>query len=255
MPKGICLLSVIPMRAEAASKSEMVSQLLFGETYEVIAQNDNWVHIKTHADNYEAWISANQFEIWDEVNTPYLVSANFPYINAQKINDTNPLRLLPGSILHQGNFENDVLNFQINQHAYQTNIAKAELSIPTLIEFAKQFLGSPYLWGGRTLFGMDCSGFTQLIYKVAGIQIPRDAYQQATIGEDVSFVNETQAGDLAFFDNAEGRITHVGMMLGKGEIIHASGMVRIDVLDSYGIFNEKLGTHTHKLRLIKRLLN
>ncbi len=114
---------------------------------------------------------------------------------------------------------------------------------------------APYLWGGRTFWGIDCSGFTQLIYKIAGLQLPRDAWQQAEIGETIDFLNETKLGDLAFFDNENGRITHVGIMNGQGEILHASGKVRIDLIDSYGVFNETKGKHTHKLRTIKRMMN
>ncbi len=258
MQKGICLLSVIPLRAAAESKSEMVSQLLFGETYEVLAQNHNWIQIKTHADAYEAWISANQYNSWDGEMGLNLVSPIFPYLTVTNLSNNSTFHLLPGSVIPNAIVSEAQINFQINDVHYQAVLEGGAIqAIPTndLIHFAKLFLNSPYLWGGRSFMGIDCSGFTQLIYKVAGIQIPRDAYQQAGIGEDVSFVNEALPGDLAFFDNAEGRITHVGMICGNGEIIHASGMVRIDVLDSYGIFNEKLGTHTHKLRIIKRLLN
>lgn len=257
MQKGICLLSVIPMRAAAESKSEMVSQLLFGETYDVLAQNDNWIQIKTHADAYEAWISANQYNSWDGDFGVKLVSTVFPYLTVSNSSNGSTFHLLPGSIISNAIVSNKMLSFQINEINFQAKLEGENIkSIQTteLITYAKQFINAPYLWGGRSFMGIDCSGFTQLIYTVAGIQIPRDAYQQAGIGEDVSFVNEALPGDLAFFDNAEGRITHVGMICGNGEIIHASGMVRIDVLDSYGIFNEKLGSHTHKLRLIKRLL-
>ncbi|HEX2935487.1 MAG TPA: C40 family peptidase, partial [Bacteroidales bacterium] len=121
-------------------------------------------------------------------------------------------------------------------------------------EVARKFLHAPYLWGGRTVFGIDCSGFTQIVYKMNGIGIPKDAYQQAEIGEPVQFVEDTRTGDLAFFDNEEGRITHTGIILGKSEIIHASGEVRIDKFDHQGIFNEEDNAYSHKLRLIKRII-
>jgi cell wall-associated NlpC family hydrolase len=120
------------------------------------------------------------------------------------------------------------------------------------------FLDTPYLWGGRTLMGVDCSGFTQLIYKMAGKQLPRDAYQQAEVGELIAFIDEAQTGDLAFFDNAEGKITHVGIVInqqksGEKTIIHASGKVRMDRLDHQGIYNIELGAYSHQLRFIRRL--
>ena len=123
-----------------------------------------------------------------------------------------------------------------------------------MLEFAMRFLRAPYLWGGRTPVGIDCSGFTQLIYKSIGIQIPRDASQQVELGQPLDFASEGQIGDLAFFQNEEGRIVHVGMVCAPGKIIHASGQVRIDKLDDTGIFNCDTGKYSHQLRIIKRIL-
>ena len=122
-----------------------------------------------------------------------------------------------------------------------------------LAENALMYLNAPYLWGGRSPLGIDCSGFTQMVYRLQGVDLPRDAYQQAEVGTTLSFVEESEAGDLAFFDNNEERITHVGIILENNHIIHASGKVRIDRIDQQGIFNKELGTHTHKLRLIKSI--
>jgi gamma-D-glutamyl-L-lysine dipeptidyl-peptidase len=131
---------------------------------------------------------------------------------------------------------------------------------PTLLRFnaenindvASQYLDVSYLWGGKSLSGIDCSGFCQQVFKQFGIKLPRDAYQQAELGEVVGFLQEVECGDLAFFDNEEGRITHVGMMLNIHEIIHSSGKVRIDKIDHQGIINSETGARTHKLRIIKR---
>ena len=116
------------------------------------------------------------------------------------------------------------------------------------------YLNTPYLWGGRGPLGIDCSGFTQMVYRLQGVELPRDAYQQAEVGTTLSFIEESEAGDLAFFDNAEGKIIHVGMILADNHIIHASGKVRIDRLDQQGVFNAEERTHTHKLRLIKSII-
>jgi cell wall-associated NlpC family hydrolase len=110
------------------------------------------------------------------------------------------------------------------------------------------------LWGGKSPFGIDCSGFTQVVYKLNGYKLPRDANQQVNLGEPLSFVEEAEAGDLAFFDNEEGRIVHVGILLNNQSIIHASGYVRVDKFDHYGIFNQDTGKYSHTLRVIKRLL-
>ena len=122
-----------------------------------------------------------------------------------------------------------------------------------IVHKAFLFLNTPYLWGGKTPFGIDCSGFTQLVYKLCGHTLLRDAKDQATQGEVLSFIEESEPGDLAFFDNEEGVITHVGIIMQDYFIIHASGKVRIDVLDHSGIYNTDTKKHTHKLRVIKRI--
>ena len=127
-------------------------------------------------------------------------------------------------------------------------------SADALIVTALFFQNAPYLWGGRTLFGIDCSGFSQIVFKLNGIKLNRDAWQQAEQGAVVDFLPEAKSGDLAFFDNAEGRIIHVGIMLGTNKIIHASGKVRVDTIDNQGIYNAEMGRYTHKLRIIKRFI-
>lgn len=258
MECGIAGLSIIPVRAEPASQSEMVSQLLFGETYQILEEKGEWIRIKGFSDQYEGWINALQHTLWSPSNELSGVLNNFPFTIATNIRTQKEIYLMPGSIIHGFRYASDTLNFKMNQETYQikgnTDLLKP-LTLSEVLELGRKFLMAPYLWGGRTFWGIDCSGFTQLIYKIAGLQLPRDAWQQAEIGETIDFLNETKLGDLAFFDNENGRITHVGIMNGQGEILHASGKVRIDLIDSYGIFNESKGKHTHKLRTIKRMLN
>jgi gamma-D-glutamyl-L-lysine dipeptidyl-peptidase len=123
-----------------------------------------------------------------------------------------------------------------------------------ILKLARRYLYAPYLWGGRSPFGIDCSGFTQVVFMMAGLKLKRDASQQVGQGEGVDFAEQAQAADLAFFDNDKGNIVHVGIVMNNNHIIHAAGQVRIDRLDHFGIFNETLGKYTHKLRLIKRFL-
>ena len=134
------------------------------------------------------------------------------------------------------------------------NLPPDPCPLTPMLSFALRFLRAPYLWGGRTPAGIDCSGFTQLIYKSIGVLIPRDASQQVELGNALDFASEAQIGDLAFFQNEEGRIVHVGMVCALGKIIHASGQVRIDKLDDTGIFNADKGQYSHHLRIIKRIL-
>jgi cell wall-associated NlpC family hydrolase len=141
-------------------------------------------------------------------------------------------------------------------YRFEGNVKCPEKLLTTkgIAENAYMYLHSPYLWGGRTPFGIDCSGFTQMVYKLAGIKLKRDAWQQAEQGSLIHLVDEARQGDLAFFDNDEGRIIHVGIVLPNNKIIHASGKVRLDSLDHHGIFNQETKKYTHNLRLIKRFV-
>lgn len=255
---GICLLSVVPCRREPSSTSEMVTQLLFGEHYSVKEQNDNWVQIVTAYDNYECWISRKQHNKISEaafksleLQSPVL-SAEFLHNITNKVNGSSFLipigSTLPAFVNKECKVEDYVFTFEGKTVA--TYIKKTTEDI---IDTARLFLNAPYLWGGRTFMGMDCSGFTQLVYKLNGYKLPRDAYQQAELGQPLSFVEEAQPGDLAFFDNEEGKIIHVGILLSNTEIIHASGNVRIDKFDHYGIFHSENKKYSHMLRVIKRI--
>ncbi|MCO4294180.1 C40 family peptidase [Solitalea sp. MAHUQ-68] len=256
-PFGICNLSVIPVRAEASDKSEIVSQLLFGETVEVLEQRDNWTRVKVLYDDYEGWISTKQFfgldkEELNEINNrqSFVCTSPFNFL-------TNALGhshyLSPGSTLPL--FRGDSV-FLGDEKYYFKGKAYVTDSFPrkNMESLFKMFLNAPYLWGGRSILGIDCSGFTQVCFKILGVKLKRDANQQAEQGDLVSFITEGKLGDLAFFDNAEGRITHVGILLNNHQIIHASGKVRIDSIDHQGIFNNDTQQYTHKLRIIKRLI-
>lgn len=235
MDKGICTVSVAAIRAEQSHQSEMTSQLLYGETVDILETNGKFIKVKMHFDDYEGWVDAQQLgkisdEYFDERKTE-IVNNNFGSYNTSQ----GKILLSIGSEVNTENENTPVLNSE------------------SISETAKQLLNVPYLWSGRSFFGIDCSGFVQLIYKVHGISLPREAQQQSEIGEVLSFVEESKPGDLAFFENEEGQITHVGMMLEDHEIIHAFGKVRIDSVDSSGIFNKELKKHTHKLRFLRSI--
>jgi cell wall-associated NlpC family hydrolase len=251
----ICHLSVIPCRKEPSDASEMVTQMLFGETAVLIEKQKQWLHIKTHYDNYECWIDEKQVlpltlkefkQI--EQNNHYLVNELVQITQCN--NEIIPLTL--GAVLP--NFSGNTFYFTADKiYNYEgTTGNNSTPQVNKIAEYAFMYLNAPYLWGGRSPFGIDCSGFTQMVFKLCGIKLPRDASQQVMIGEPLNFVEEAQTGDLAFFDNAEGNITHVGIMLDNNKIIHASGKIRIDQLDHYGIFNAEKQKYTHRLRVIKR---
>ncbi|MCY7408809.1 MAG: C40 family peptidase [Chitinophagales bacterium] len=257
MNSGICNLSVIPLRTEPADKSEMVSQLLFGETFEVLEKNKQWLRIRTHADDYSGWIDAKQIKL---ISTEFLKKTLQPPQTilldptAVAYSNKGSLLLLAGSSLpnySENKFYIADEEYKIEADTIETGVKDLTSRIPW---FALKFAGAPYLWGGRSLFGMDCSGFTGVVFKMAGIQLRRDAWQQSEQGILVSFIDVARAGDLAFFHNEENKITHVGIILEGKKIIHASGSVHIDTVDHFGIYNEEQKRYTHQLRFVKRML-
>ena len=249
MKYGICPLGIVPIRADKDDRSEIVSQLLYGDTYSVLEIRKKWIKVRVDSDRYEGWMAINQhFEVskddWnslqDTLNTyatdilSYCNQVDGVLFPIPLGSNLKALTLLSHS--HEGTTTHDV--------------GKRE----QLIKTAYMYLNTPYLWGGKTPFGIDCSGFTQMVYKINGHLLHRDASQQAQQGQTLSFIEESQPGDLAFFDNAEGDIIHVGILLHNHKIIHAHGKVRIDSIDQTGIYNKELQAHSHKLRMIKSIL-
>jgi gamma-D-glutamyl-L-lysine dipeptidyl-peptidase len=250
MSYGITHLSVIPCRAEPSDKAEMVTQLLFGEVYQVLDEKPKWLLIKQAYDGYESWICRKQFLEISGTEYDEHVMNTFPMCTSftARLSDYSLITL--GSTLPY--FHQNRLRIRSNELGFD---GEGGFFKPDKLQTAaKLFINTPYLWGGRSLFGIDCSGFTQLIFKLIQQPIPRDAYQQAEMGIDVPFIELAECGDLAFFDNPEGRITHVGILLDNKTVIHASGKVRIDKIDHQGIYSEELREYTHQLRLIKRIL-
>jgi gamma-D-glutamyl-L-lysine dipeptidyl-peptidase len=258
---GVCHLSAVPCRRESSDRSEMVTQLLFGDAFEVVEQRESWHRIITAWDHYECWIDRKQYlpvskatfdnlrrnpapvttdlitiitDTETQISFPVTLGSSLPYYHSGQCQIEDRVFLVDGNIKP---FEQDAVPDR-----------------QALVETALLFMNAPYLWGGRTPLGIDCSGFVQLIFKANSMQLKRDAYQQVEPGLAHSFVEEAQAGDLAFFDNEEGRIIHVGMVIDQNKIIHASGRVRIDPFDHYGIFTPERGGYTHNLRIIKNIL-
>ncbi len=256
MNYGICNLSNIPLRAEPDDKSELVSQVLFGDSFEIIGKSKQWLKIKLAFDDHQGWIDAkqcikmtkNQYEKLD--NSSIIVSNELVDFIEDDI--TNELiSIVLGSKLPF--YTKNSLNINGNKYVFEGTTSGSISSKESIIKTAFMYLNTPYLWGGKTPFGIDSSGLTQMVYKINGHKLFRDASQQATQGEVLSFIEESEPGDLAFFDNNEGDIIHVGIILANNYIIHASGKVRIDRLDQSGIYNAELRKHTHKLRVIKKI--
>lgn len=255
------IVSAAPMRATASHRSEMVSQLLFGELCDEIATEGDFVQVKCRYDGYEGWVQQTQLAALETGLYDRSMVCTRLVPDGARVN-SRPTFLSPGSECYfKGLSRNEISRQELvvgNYHiSYAPDLPLTEQlhvvqSSESLIEHAKSFLGTPYLWGGKSIWGIDCSGLVQMVFKMAGMFVPRDAWQQAEGGDLVGFLQEAIQGDLAFFDNAEGRITHVGILLNDHEILHASGVVRIDPIDNLGIMNIETGMRTHTLRIIKR---
>ena len=236
----------------------MVNQLLFGDMVDIDDTNGEWLKIINRHDGYTGWCNSKQIELLSCETLEVLTHSSQVLVSgttASFVSSGNPpLTLVQGSTLYQ------LSNGKFVGPSGEYHIAEGSIMIPgngnatDIVETAASYLKAPYLWGGRSPFGIDCSGLTQMVLKIHGIKLVRDAWQQAGKGTLINLIAEARAGDLAFFDNEEGHITHTGILTGRGSIIHASGKVRIDPVDHHGIYDKDLGKYTHKLRTIRRII-
>ena len=252
MNYGISILSIIPVRLEPNNRSEMTTQLIFGEHFKILESIKKWSKIQISHDKYVGWISNNQIQ---EINFEEYekLDKEIPTLSTDILDIIGDFNqpIVIGSVLPT--FKSDHALINNKMYKFTGNTTQGFTQRKHLINNAMVFLNAPYLWGGRTPFGIDCSGFTQIIYRLQGIKIPRDAYQQINLGQEINLDNYEE-GDLAFFENKSGKITHVGLILENNKIIHASGQVRIDKLDEKGIFNSEKQKYSHKLHSIKKLI-
>ncbi len=256
MSRAVCCVPVSPLRAEPSHRTEMTSQLVFGESCEILEETKGeWYRIRVKYDGYEGWCQLTHLAEVGAAEYDEEYSALTPeWVNVLEYNG-HPMKVPMGS--HLTAMKNGRAQWHKNLVHYKGQIfdpATGAKDPKSIRQLTYKFLNTSYLWGGKSVFGLDCSGFTQTVFKFLGLPLLRDAYQQAGQGEPVGFLEETRTGDLAFFDNGEGRITHVGILLNTHEIIHASGKVRIDKIDHQGIVQSENFQRTHHLRLIKRLL-
>jgi cell wall-associated NlpC family hydrolase len=255
MQSAICLLSVIPMRKEPSHRSEMVSQVLFGEYVSVGEEKEDFVFVKCLYDGYEGWVQANQLTPGRDNEIFETIFYTNGFSSTVVKNDTIIQVPYASPVYNPDQFSFSVAETKLTylfQPQQAWNIKDLSFNEPTLKAIYQPFINTPYLWGGKSVFGIDCSGFAQQVFKFFGVRLLRDAYLQAEQGTLVSSLADAKPGDLAFFQNEKGRVTHVGIMLNDQKIVHASGRVRIDSIDEEGIANGETGKRTHKMQSIRR---
>ncbi len=255
--KAICLASIVPVRAGAADEAEIMTQLLFGDTFEILKTKNQWNYIKASYDDYEGWIDEKVIlpvsdEKYNRINQTekYFTSGILNEVQLEK----NGKFLLPmGSLLPGFDPETGEFFMGDEKGIFKGDFITGKHPKEKILEYAFTYMNAPYLWGGKTHFGLDCSGLTQMTYKMCGHDLLRNAKDQATQGVSIS-LDEAEAGDLAFFTNKAGKVIHVGFLLGDGKIFHSHGNAHIDPIDEKGIWSIKFKRYSHQLSDVRRII-
>ena len=257
-PFAVCNVSIAALRAKPFQNEEMVSQLLFGEMAHILdRKGKHWYKVQCEWDKYVGWVDAKQIHRISKKDFEANIEKQSYALELVQgaMGTTASVPICIGSTLPR--FDGMTCKMPSEKMSYSglaINAQSLEMDSYRLVKLGLKYMHAPYLWGGRSPFGIDGSGLIQMIYKLAGIRIPRDARDQISMGEIIDFPSDAQAADLAFFENSKGNITHVGMITDESRILHAHGKVRVDYFDHHGIYNEDLGKYTHRLRIIKRLI-
>lgn len=255
---GVCRLSLVPVRADASHKAEQVTQLLFGDHYEIIEKGSErkWLKIRIYFDQYEGWIDEKQHHAVSKDYYEYLNHAEFKIttdVSSSILYNKSRQMILMGSMIPISSSELFKMEEQFAFNGEAKNVGQKR-EYEFLKNTATKYLNAPYMWGGKSSFGIDCSGLVQMVYKICGYMLLRDSSQQLNQGKPVKSLDQAKPGDLAFFKNKEENINHVGIILEQDKIIHASGRVRIDHINEEGILNLETKIYTHQLAQVRRIL-
>ena len=258
---GFCTIALIPQRIKASETSEMINQVLFGEVFTEIEKRGNFSKVILAHDGYEGWIDNKEIAFISELEYNEIISQKAYVLGEREknliISDKSEINVSTGASFYELNPDSNSFS-HANNHYQITSPLKHSNTInirEEIVSTIMLFMNSPYLWGGRTPWGVDCSGLVQTVFRIYGINLPRDASMQINSGRNVEFVTEARVGDIAFFEDKKGKIIHVGIVSGANQIIHASGKVRTDRLDHQGIFNQNSKAYTHSLRIIKNVID
>ncbi|HEX2899222.1 MAG TPA: NlpC/P60 family protein [Bacteroidia bacterium] len=255
--------SLVPVRATASDAAEMVTQLLFGDLVDVLARDRQWLQVRVAADGYTGWIDQKMVLPVDQAWLDAVLAWEYVFAPGLALTGKWQGTALPLHLSLGARFprtvagDNTLLEVAIGDWSLELHSSQvchyAQADVAALLQVSARYLGAPYLWGGKSLWGIDCSGFTQMVFGICGTALPRDAWQQAACGTEVAFEDRT-AGDLAFFVNAAGKVHHVGLVLADGNVRHAAGHVHDAPLTPSGIIGKYTGKQTHTLCNIKRIV-
>ena len=256
---GVCRLSIVPVRAEASDKSELTTQLLFGDHYEVTdaTKDKKWLRIRSNFDQFDGWLDAKQHHPVSQEYYEYLNRADFKIttdVTASLLYNKSPQIILLGSMIPISSSELFKMEEQFAFNGEAKNLGQKR-EYEYLKNVAFKYLNAPYLWGGKSPFGIDCSGFVQMVFKICGYRLFRNSWQQSNQGKSFRDIEQGKPGDLVFLKNAEGKVNHVGIMLEGDRIIHASGKIRVDHLNEEGILNLETKIYSHQFSHIRRILS